>query len=137
LGMAVVAIVSAVGFHVWGRWRQDRTGAQMPTALVAAALIVGLPALVIAAAGVPFGFDIAKLSGFNLKGGLQVIPEMAALIFGLVTLTAAFIAEIVRAGLLAVPVGQGEAAAALGLSRGLTMIYAGIPQGRGLITRPL
>src|ERR1700735_347640 len=50
LGMAVVAIVSAVGFHVWGRWRQDRTGAQLPTALVAAALIPGLPALVIAAA---------------------------------------------------------------------------------------
>src|SRR3984957_12341980 len=51
LGTVVAAIVSAVGFHVWARWRQDRTGAQMPTALVAAALIVGLPALVIAAAG--------------------------------------------------------------------------------------
>src|SRR6202042_332873 len=85
LGTAVVAIVSAVGFPVWARRRQDRTGAQMPTALVAAALIVGLPALVITATGAPFDFDIARLSGFNLKGGLQIIPEMAALVFGLVT----------------------------------------------------
>ena len=137
LGTAVAAIVSAVGFHVWARLRQDRTGAQMPTALVAAALIVGLPALVIAAAGAPFGFDIARLSGFNLKGGLQIIPEMAALVFGLVTFTAAFIAEIVRAGVLAVPFGQSEAAGALGLHHGLSMRLVVIPQAMRLITPPL
>ena len=59
-------------------------------------------------AGAPFEFDIAKLSGFNLKGGVQIIPEMAALVFGLVTFTAAFIAEIVRAGVLAVPAGRAR-----------------------------
>ena len=58
------------------------------------------------AAGAPFTFDVAKLSGFNLKGGMQVIPELAALVFGLVTFTSAFIAEIVRAGVQAVPHGQ-------------------------------
>src|ERR1700735_5558004 len=137
LGTVVAAIVSAVGFHVWARWRQDRTGAQMPTVLVAAALIVGLPALVIAVAGAPFGFDLARLSGFNLKGGLQIIPEMAALVFGLVTFTAAFIAEIVRAGVLAVPFGQSEAAGALGLHRGLSMRLVVIPQAMRLITPPL
>src|SRR5271163_84856 len=137
LGTAVVAIVSAVGFHVWARRRQDQTGAQMPTALVAAALIVGLPALVISAAGVPFGLDVARLTGFNLKGGLQIIPEMAALVFGLVTFTAAFIAEIVRAGILAVPAGQSEAAGALGLHRGLSMRLVVIPQAMRLITPPL
>ena len=122
---------------MWARRRQDRTGAQAPTALVAAALILGLPALVTAVAGAPFTFDIARLSGFNLKGGLQIIPEMAALVFGLVTFTAAFIAEIVRAGVLAVPVGQIEAAGALGLHRGLSMRLVVIPQAMRLITPPL
>jgi general L-amino acid transport system permease protein len=137
LGTVVAAIVSVVGFHVWARQRQDRTGAQMPTVLVAAALILGLPAIVTAVAGAPFGFDLARLSGFNLKGGLQIIPEMAALVFGLVTFTAAFIAEIVRAGVLAVPFGQNEAAGALGLHRGLSMRLVVIPQAMRLITPPL
>ena len=137
LGAVLTAIAVAIGFRVWARRRQDRTGAQTPTALVAAALILGLPAVVMAVAGAPFAFDVARLSGFNLKGGLQVIPEMAALVFGLVTFTAAFIAEIVRAGVLAVPVGQSEAAGALGLHRGLSMRLVVIPQAMRLITPPL
>jgi general L-amino acid transport system permease protein len=131
------ALILAAGFREWARRRQERTGEQAPSALVAVGLILGLPAIASLAGGAPFGFDIAKLSGFNLKGGLQVIPEMAALVFGLVTFTAAFIAEIVRAGLLAVPVGQSEAAAALGLHRGLTMKLVVIPQAMRLITPPL
>lgn len=136
-GAVLAAVALAAGFRAWARRRQDRTGAQAPTAFVAAALILGLPALVTAAGGPPFAFDIARLSGFNLKGGLQIIPEMAALIFGLVTFTAAFIAEIVRAGVLAVPVGQVEAAGALGLHRGLSMKLVVIPQAMRLITPPL
>ena len=137
LGAVLAAVALAAGFRAWARRRQVRTGAQAPTAFVAAALILGLPALVTAAVGPPFAFDIARLSGFNLKGGLQIIPEMAALIFGLVTFTAAFIAEIVRAGVLAVPVGQVEAAGALGLHRGLSMKLVVIPQAMRLITPPL
>jgi len=131
------ALILAAGFREWARRRQQRTGEQAPSTLVVVGLILGLPAIASVAGGAPFGFDIAKLSGFNLKGGLQVIPEMAALVFGLVTFTAAFIAEIVRAGLLAVPVGQSEAAAALGLHRGLTMKLVVIPQAMRLITPPL
>jgi general L-amino acid transport system permease protein len=137
LGAVLTAIAVAIGFRVWARRRQERIGAQTPTALIAAALILGLPAVVAAAAGAPFAFNVAHLSGFNLKGGLQVIPEMAALVFGLVTFTAAFIAEIVRAGVLAVPVGQSEAAGALGLHRGLSMSLVVIPQAMRLITPPL
>jgi general L-amino acid transport system permease protein len=137
VGAVLAAIVLANGFRMWARRRQERTGAQAPTAFVAAALILGLPALVTAATGAPFAFDIARLSGFNLKGGLPVIPEMAALVFGLVTFTAAFIAEIVRAGVLAVPLGQSEAAGALGLHRGLSMRLVVIPQAMRLITPPL
>ena len=65
------------------------------------------------AAGRPVAFSLAHLQGFNLTGGLQLYPEFAALVFGLVTYTAAFIAEIVRAGVLAVSHGQTEAALAL------------------------
>jgi general L-amino acid transport system permease protein len=137
LGAILTAIALAIGFRAWARRRQERTGAQAPTALVAAALILGVPAVATAVAGAPFAFNVARLSGFNLKGGLQVIPEMAALVFGLVTFTAAFIAEIVRAGVLAVPVGQSEAAGALGLHRGLSMRLVVIPQALRLITPPL
>ena len=137
LGTVVASIALAIGFRLWARRRQDSTGAQTPTALVAAALILGLPAIVAAVAGAPFTFDVARLSGFNLKGGLPIIPEMAALVFGLVTFTAAFIAETVRAGVLAVPAGQSEASGALGLHRGLSMRLVVIPQAMRLITPPL
>jgi general L-amino acid transport system permease protein len=137
LGAIVAAIAMAIGFRLWARRRQDRTGARAPTALVAATLILGLPAIVTAVAGAPTTFNVARLSGFNLRGGLPVIPEMAALVFGLVTFTAAFIAEIVRAGVLAVPAGQSEAAGALGLHRGLSMRLVVIPQAMRLITPPL
>ena len=137
LAAVLMAFVLAIGFRAWARRRQDRTGVQAPTALVALALILGLPTVVAAIAGAPFAFDVARLSGFNLKGGIQVIPEMAALVFGLVTFTAAFIAEIVRAGVLAVAAGQSEAAAALGLHRALSMRLVVIPQAMRLITPPL
>jgi general L-amino acid transport system permease protein len=136
-GAIVVGIALAGAFREWARRRQEATGAQAPISLVALALILGLPAVVAMAVGAPFTFDLARPSGFNLKGGLQVIPEMAALVFGLVTFTAAFIGEIVRAGILAVPHGQGEAAGALGLHRGLTMNLVVIPQAMRLITPPL
>jgi general L-amino acid transport system permease protein len=137
IGAIAMALILAVGFHKWARHRQELTGAQAPVTIVVVALIIGLPTIASMVAGAPLGFDIAELSGFNLKGGLQIIPEMAALIFGLVTFTAAFIAEIVRAGLLAVPAGQSEAAAALGLHRGLSVKLVVIPQAMRLVTPPL
>jgi len=132
-----LAFVAAVVFRMWARRRQERTGAQAPIAGVSGALILGLPALAVIATGAPFSFDIAKLSAFNLKGGIQVIPELVALVFGLVTFTAAFIAEIVRAGVQAVPHGQVEAASALGLHRGLATRLVVVPQAMRLIVPPL
>ena len=134
IGLAAVAFAAT---SLWARRRQERTGAQTPVYWLGAAIFVGLPALAIVTAGAPFSLEFAKLSGFNLKGGLQIIPEMAALVFGLVVFTAAFIAEIVRAGVQAVHHGQVEAASALGLRPGLTTRLIVIPQAMRLIVPPL
>jgi general L-amino acid transport system permease protein len=132
-----LAVVSVAIFRVWARERQRRTGSQAPVALVTAMIVIGLSSITLVVAGAPFSFDIAKPSGFNLKGGVQVIPELAALVFGLVTFTAAFIAELVRAGVQAVPHGQVEAASALGLHRDLATKLVVMPQAMRLIIPPL
>jgi len=75
--------------------------------------------------------------GFNFSGGLQVFPEFVALLLGLVIYTAAFIAEIVRAGIQAVSRGQVEAANALGLRNKPTLDLVVIPQAMRVITPPL
>jgi general L-amino acid transport system permease protein len=81
--------------------------------------------------------SVPELQGFNFAGGLAVSPEFAALLIGLTTYTAAFIAEIVRAGILAVDRGQGEAAHALGLSRGQTTRLVILPQALRVIVPPM
>ncbi len=135
--VVVVAAIAAVLYRFRARRRQERTGAQAPLGWVSAGLLVGMPAIAIAASGAPFTLEAANLSGFNLKGGIPVIPEFAALVFGLVTFTAAFVAEIVRAGVQAVAHGQVEAAAALGLHRGLVNKLVVVPQAMRLIVPPL
>ena len=81
--------------------------------------------------------SVPELQGFNFVGGLQVSPEFAALLVGLATYTAAFIAEIVRAGVLAVDRGQREAAHALGLTRTQTMRKVVLPQALRVIVPPM
>ncbi|MGL4975042.1 MAG: ABC transporter permease subunit, partial [Bosea sp. (in: a-proteobacteria)] len=78
-----------------------------------------------------------ELAGFNLRGGIQIFPEFVALLVGLVTYTAGFIAEVVRAGILAVSKGQTEAAHALGLRSGPTLKLVVIPQAMRVIIPPL
>jgi len=132
-----LALVGAMAFAAWARRRQASSGERAPVALVALLAILGLPTLAYFAAGEPIGFSFARPSGFNLSGGLQLYPEFAALTFGLVTYTAGFIAEIVRAGVLSVPKGQSEAAMALGLHRSQTMKLVVVPQALRLIVPPL
>jgi general L-amino acid transport system permease protein len=81
--------------------------------------------------------SVPELQGFNFAGGLAVSPEFAALLIGLTLYTAAFIAEIVRAGILAVDRGQGEAAHALGLSRAQTTRLVILPQALRVIVPPM
>jgi general L-amino acid transport system permease protein len=86
--------------------------------------------------GVGLEIDWPQLEGFNFTGGVELTPEFAALLIGLATYTAAFIAEIVRAGIMAVPKGQFEAAQALGLPPGLVMRLVILPQSLRLIVPP-
>lgn len=81
--------------------------------------------------------DWPVLSGFNFRGGIGITPEFGALLIGLSTFTAAFIAEIVRGGILAIGRGQTEAAAALGFSRLRTLRLVVLPQALPLIVPPM
>jgi general L-amino acid transport system permease protein len=132
-----IGIVGAIGFARFARIRQDRTGQILPKGWVALALIVGLPLLVFFAMGMPLSFDLPKQSRFNLTGGMQIYPEFVALLLGLTFYTAAFIAENVRAGILAVSKGQTEASLALGLSAGQALRLVVIPQAMRVIIPPL
>ncbi len=103
------------------RRRQAATGRRFPVAPASAGLILGLPTLAWLTAGAPFALSVPALQGFNFAGGASLSPELTALLGGLVIYTASYIAEIVRGGIVAVSHGQTEAAAALGLRRGLIL----------------
>jgi general L-amino acid transport system permease protein len=100
-------------------------------------LLIGLPLVTSLIFGAPVTFEMPELKGFNFSGGSRLIPEFVALTVALSTYTAAFIAEIVRAGILSVHKGQMEAGASLGLSRGSTLRLIVVPQALRVILPPL
>jgi len=85
----------------------------------------------------PTPWSTPALVGFNFTGGASLSPEFAALLVGLVTYTAAFIGEIVRAGVLSVGRGQVDAAHSMGLTRRSALRYIVLPQALRLIVPPL
>ncbi len=133
----VLACVAVFLIARWARQRQDTTGQQFPVFWTAVGLLVGLPLLAFLLRGLPLSFDVPALKGFNFKGGRVLSPEFVALLLALSTYTAAFIAEIVRSGILAVSHGQTEAAYALGLRPGPTLRLVVIPQALRVIIPPL
>ena len=130
-------IGGAVAFYIWARKRQERTGQQAPVFRVALVLVMGLPLAALIFAGFPLGFEFPQAGRFNITGGVEILPEFAALLFGLSIYTAAFIAEVVRAGILAVSRGQSEAAYSLGLRPGPTLRLIVVPQAMRVIIPPL
>jgi len=84
-----------------------------------------------------WGWEMPVLQGFNFVGGLTISPEFAALLTGLVLYTAAFTAEIVRAGIQAVRPGQWHAGLALGLTRGQTLRGIILPQALRVMVPPM
>ena len=139
--VVLVAIAIAIGLVVWLiRWnhkRQDETGQRFPVFWASLGLLIGLPLIAYFLAGSPMSWDYPALKGFNFRGGATIIPELMALLIALSVYTSAFIAEIVRSGILAVSKGQSEAAHALGLSTGKTLRLIVIPQAMRVIIPPL
>jgi general L-amino acid transport system permease protein len=133
-------IIGLIGTVLWNRRaakQQDATGIRPAVWPVALALMVGLPVVIWAVLGAPFTIEVPVLRGFNFQGGGLVSPEYFALLLGLVTYTASYIAEIVRSGIQAVPQGQWEAAGALGLRRGAVLRQIVLPQAMRVIIPPL
>jgi general L-amino acid transport system permease protein len=133
----VVGVVAAIAVYIWARRRQQRTGEQVPILWMVLTAIFGLPLIIFLVAGKPLTFGIPDMGRFNIRGGLEILPEFAALLLALTVYTAAFIAEVVRAGVLAVPHGQIEAAQALGLRSSTTLRLVVVPQAMRVIVPPL
>jgi general L-amino acid transport system permease protein len=134
-----------VGLGVWG-WMTytARRGADAPRRALGCSLVAcavlwtsGFLWTWLTAQLPPVVWSVPRIEGFNYQGGMVLSPEFAALLFGLVVYTASFIAEIVRAGILAVPKGQREAAKALGLSDPQTFVLVIFPQALRVIIPPL
>jgi general L-amino acid transport system permease protein len=136
----VAFIVGLIGTMLWNRRahrRQDATGIRPAVWPVAIALLIGLPVIVWAILGAPFTIELPVLRGFNFQGGGTVSPEFFALLLGLTIYTASYIAEIVRSGIQAIPQGQWEAAAALGLRPGAVLRQIILPQSMRVIIPPM
>ncbi|WP_261884415.1 amino acid ABC transporter permease [Vibrio pomeroyi] len=133
----IIGIVATVIINIWANNKQKLTGQQTPMFRIAASLIVGLPLVVYFVMGMPISAEYPALKGFNFKGGISIIPELAALVLALSIYTASFIAEIVRSGINAVNHGQTEAAMSLGLPRSRTLKLVIIPQALRIIIPPL
>ncbi|MFK7861994.1 MAG: amino acid ABC transporter permease [Granulosicoccus sp.] len=131
------AIVISWLLNKWATARQMRTGNQFPVFSTNALLIIGAPLIVYMILGRPLEFVPAEMSRFALRGGVTIIPEFVALLMALVIYTAAYIAEIVRAGIQAVSHGQTEAASALGIKPTHRMRLVVVPQAMRVIVPPL
>ena len=133
----VIALVVTIGLFRFNRMHQTKTGQLRRTWPMALALIVLLPVISQWMFGAALHWDIPALRGFNFRGGMVLIPELAALTLALSVYTSAFIAEIIRAGIQAVPYGQHEAARSLGLPNPVTLRQVIIPQALRVIIPPL
>ncbi len=134
----LVGLILAIIAWITLRRLRERSGrstyfAGVSFAIILVAVVLGMAL----SAWQPLWIDIPVFEGFNFTGGLRLTPEFAALLVGLVMYTAAFIAEVVRAGIQAVDLGQMEAAKAVGLKPMQTLGLVIIPQAMRIIIPPL
>jgi general L-amino acid transport system permease protein len=133
----LVAIVASLVLQRYAHRQLFEKGRSIRISPYVIGMLIGLPAFAALIFGAPLSFEVPVLRGFNFAGGSGVIPEFVALTVALSTYTGAFIAEIVRAGILSVHTGQMEAGASLGLSRGQTLRLIVVPQALRVILPPL
>lgn len=133
----VLAGVASTGLFRFNKTHQIKTGQLRRTWPVALGLFIALPLIAQEIFGAALHWDVPELRGFNFRGGMALIPELAALTLALSVYTSAFIAEIIRAGIQSVPHGQHEAARSLGLPHPVTLRQVIIPQALRVIIPPL
>jgi len=137
----IVAFIIGVGFTIWFRRYakriQEATGKIYPVFLISLGAIIGFPVIVFLITGLPLQWEIPEFQRFNFQGGMVILPEFMALWLALSLYTAAFIGEIVRAGITSVSHGQWEAAGALGIKRSRILNLVIIPQAMRVIIPPL
>lgn len=131
------AILLALVLILLARRHQRLTGRRLPAVAVAVPMVVGTAIAAFHLSGQPLSFEYPAVGRFGPRGGLRFYPELIGLVLALSTYTAAYIAEVVRAGILAVDRGQSEAARALGLRHTATMRLIIIPQAMRVIIPPL
>jgi len=133
----LVAIVASLLLQRYARRQLFESGRLVKIWPYVVGLLIGLPLLTSLIFGAPVTFEMPELKGFNFSGGSRIIPEFVALTVALPTYTAAFIAEIVRAGIQSVHKGQMEAGSSLGLQRGSVLRLIVVPQAMRVILPPL
>ena len=133
----LIAIIVAMALRSYARRLLFQSGRVLTMWPYVVGMLIGLPVLASLVFGVPVSFEIPQLKGFNFAGGSRIIPEFVALTLALSTYTGAFIAEVVRAGILSVHKGQMEAGSSLGLTRGATLRLIVVPQALRVILPPL
>ncbi|WP_116653763.1 amino acid ABC transporter permease [Pelagibacterium sediminicola] len=138
--VAVIGVLALLAGFFWRRFalrRSEESGNRYPVWLPVMGIFIVPTAVAFVLSGTEVTFDAPALQGFNYRGGFTAPPELTALMMGLVIYTAAFIAEIVRAGIQSVSYGQTEAAAALGIKEGDRLRLVIIPQAMRVIVPPL
>ncbi len=137
---ALGALVGVVLSYLWARRARlqfEQTGEQWPVLLPAIGLVLVCAVAGWVLGGAPAAWNIPKPGGFAIEGGNSMTPEFLAVLLGLTLYTSSYAAEVVRAGIAAVPHGQGEAANALGLSKGQQMRLIALPQALRVIIPPM
>jgi general L-amino acid transport system permease protein len=133
----LIAVAASLLLRFYARRQLFQSGRVTTIWPYVAGMFIGLPLLAVLVYGAPVSFEIPQLKGFNFAGGSRIIPEFVALTLALSTYTGAFIAEVVRAGILSVHKGQMEAGSSLGLTRGATLRLIVVPQALRVILPPL
>jgi len=138
VSVLIGALIAGAVVGLAMRWWQNRSGRPRPQ-VVPSLLTMALIALIgwFALPQPPLALSLPEIAGFNFRGGQVLSPEFMALLIGLVIYTAAFIGEVVRAGIQAVPKGQVEAARALGLNPARTLRLVVFPQALRVIIPPV
>jgi general L-amino acid transport system permease protein len=132
-----IGIAGCLGLHFWNKRRKMRTGIAYKLGPIMGGVFVLIPLVTWLLLGAPTVVDWPELGGFNFNGGMTITPEFVALVLGLVLYTAAFNAEIVRAGIQSVSKGQWEAARSLGLSQPQALRFVILPQSLRVIIPPM